>query len=106
MQARWNPPLRLHECQDGGCRLALVGLACGRGDTLQAAADDLVLNVLNVIAAVRASGLRIPGELGARDVRMLSFLHELGEVAARGEDIRDRLFGISTSGTRIDGSSA
>ena len=96
MEARWNPPLRLYECDDGACRLALVGLACGRGDTLQEAADALVLNVLNVIAATRASGLQIPGELGAGDVRMLNFLHELGEDAARGEDIRNRLFGFTT----------
>ena len=66
----------------------------GRGDTLQEAADDLVLNLLNVIAATRATGLRVPGEAVIPDVRALNFLHELGEVAARGEDIRDRLFGV------------
>ena len=97
MGERWTPPLRLHECEGGGCRLVLVSLACGRGSTLQEAADDLVLNVLNVIAATRASGLQIPGELGACDVRMPNFLHEVGEIAARGKDIRDRLFGLPTT---------
>lgn len=43
------------------------------------------------------SGLQISGELGACDVRMLNFLHELGEIAARGKDIRDRLFGLPTT---------
>jgi hypothetical protein len=28
---------------------------------------------------------------------MLNFLHELGEDAARGQDIRDRLFGLPTT---------
>jgi hypothetical protein len=89
----WTPPLRLHD-GDGSCRLALVGVATGRGDTLQEAADDLVFNVLNLVAAFRATGARIPGELGPPDLRVLSFLYEIGELAARGRDIRERLFGF------------
>jgi hypothetical protein len=72
----------------------LVGVATGRGHTLQEAADDLVLNVLNLVAAFRATGFRIPGELGPPDLRVLRFLYELGELAARGGDIRERLFGF------------
>jgi len=94
MNEPWLPALRLHD-SGGRCRLMLVGVTYGDGDTLQEAADDLVVRVLHLVAAIRASGLRIPGELGPPDLRVASFLYELGEVAARGEDIRDRLFGSS-----------
>jgi hypothetical protein len=94
MDELWLPALRLHE-SGGRCRLTLVGVTHGDGETLQAAADDLVVRVLHLVAAIRASGLRIPGELGPPDLRVVSFLYELGEMAARGEDIRDRLFGAT-----------
>ena len=88
----WNPPLRVHERGDV-CVLILVGVGCGRGETLQDAGDDLVFNVLNLVAGFRATGFRIPGELGPPDLRVVTFLYELGELAARGRDIRGRLFG-------------
>ena len=77
----------------GGCRLTLVGLPCGQGGTLQEAADDLIARLLTLVMCARASGLRTPPELGPPDHRMLEFVWELGELAARGEDIRDRVFG-------------
>jgi hypothetical protein len=97
MDEPWTPPLRLYETC-GRCRLSLVGIASGHGDTLQEAADDLVARLLNLVAAMRSSGFRAPGELGPPDLRLYAFLHELGEIAARGEDIRGRLFGGSGTG--------
>jgi hypothetical protein len=94
MDDPWLPALQLDE-SGGRCRLTLVGVTYGNGDALQEAADDLVVRVLRLVAAIRASGLRIPGELGPPDLRVASFLYELGELAAQGEDIRDRLFGVS-----------
>jgi hypothetical protein len=54
----------------------------------------LILTLLNLVAAVRAAGMRIPGELGPPDLRLVRFLDELGEIAARGADIRERVFGL------------
>jgi hypothetical protein len=42
--------------------------------------------------AVRASGFRISPELGPLDLAAMRLLHELGEIAATGGDIRERLF--------------
>jgi hypothetical protein len=40
---------------------------------------------------LRGSGFRIAPDLGAPDRRWLDFLWELGEYAAAGGDVRDRL---------------
>jgi hypothetical protein len=88
----WTPPLHLGKI-GGRCRLSLGGLAHGNGDTVEEAADDLVARLLNIIMCFRSSGLRIPAELGPPDHRWLEFLWELGELTARGEDIRERIFG-------------
>jgi hypothetical protein len=93
MDEPWAPLLRVSE-RDEECCLTIVGLASGRGASLQEAADDLVFNVLSLVAAYRATGFRIPGELGPPDLPVLRFLYELGELAARGRDIRERLFGF------------
>jgi hypothetical protein len=89
---RWNPPLHVETCGES-CRLVLTGVSHGNGATLQDAADDLVARLLGIVLAVRTSGLRFPAELGPPDARVLEFLWELGELAARGEDIRGRVFG-------------
>jgi hypothetical protein len=91
MAVGWNPSLRLDET-GSGCRLSLVGVACGNGATLQDAADDLIGRLLGLLLAMRRSGLRIASELGPPDPRVLEFIWELGELAARGEDIRVRVF--------------
>ena len=91
MDEPWSPPLRVHE-HAGRCRLSLAGVTTGDGETLQDAADDLVGKVLGFLVAVRRSGFRLPAELGPPDLQLLAFLYELGELAARGEDIRTRLF--------------
>jgi hypothetical protein len=43
--------------------------------------------------ALRGSGLPASSELGPPDLAAVGFLNELGEIAAAGGDIRQRLFG-------------
>jgi hypothetical protein len=92
MAEGWSPPLDLRESA-GRCRLSLVGLTQGEGSTLQEAADDLVARLLNLVLCVRTSGLRFSSEFGPHDQRLTQYLWELGECAAGGEDIRERVFG-------------
>jgi len=72
-------------------RLSLGGFAHGDGASLQEAADDLVCSILRVVWAFRSSGFRVSREL-CPDVDTMNFLHELGEIAAGGGDIRTRVF--------------
>jgi hypothetical protein len=88
----WTPRLHLQE-RAGRCRLVLDGVTDGQGATLQEAADELVGRVLTIVAAVRRAGYRHPAELGPPDLRLFAFLYELGDIVARGGDIRQRLFG-------------
>jgi hypothetical protein len=92
MDDSWQPALEVHS-HDGRCRLSLGGHVHGEGDTLQEAADDLVVRLLNTVLCFRASGFRISAELGPPDQRWLEFLWELGDVAGRGECIRPYVFG-------------
>ena len=91
MAERWSPPLQVR-ANGPGCRLSLGGLSYGDGDTLQDAADDLVRRLVNLAMCTRSSGMTFSTEV-APDPRWLEFLWELGEIAARGGDIRHRLFG-------------
>jgi hypothetical protein len=75
----------------GRVRLTIGGFAHGEGASLQEAADGLVTSVLGLVMAVRSGGFRACPEFPP-DLEMMSFLHELGEVAAEGGDIRTRLF--------------
>jgi hypothetical protein len=69
-------------------------LAYGEGTTLQEAADDLVARVLALVMAFRSGGIGpIPSEGPRPDPAMPEYLYELGEIAASGGDIRERLFG-------------
>jgi hypothetical protein len=88
----WSPTLHVHET-GGRCRLWLGAWAYGDGQTLQEAADDLVARLLNIVMCFRTSGIRYSTELGPADRHWLEFFWELGERAARGEDIRERVFG-------------
>lgn len=92
--AEWTPALDVVEVA-GRCRLRLVGFAQGDGNTLQEAADDLVSRLLGLAMSWRSGGFRISGECGALDLRWFEFIHELGEIAARGGDIRERVFGVA-----------
>lgn len=90
MADAWAPSLRVRESA-GRYRISLGTWARGEGATLAEAADDLVPRVLNVVMCLRGSGFRIAPDLGAPDRRWLDFLWELGEYAAAGGDVRDRL---------------
>ena len=92
MDDRWTPELSLQE-RDGSCRLSLGCHAYGEGRTLQEAADDLVARLLTLAFCLRSgSRLAVSADGPALDLRWLSLLHELGELAASGIDIRERLF--------------
>jgi hypothetical protein len=92
MAEAWVPPLYLRESV-GHCRLTLAGLTHGDGCTLQQAADDLIARLLDMVLLVRAGGLSFSTDLPPPDYRLLEFLWELGERAAGGGDIRERVFG-------------
>ena len=77
----------------GRCHLTLAGLTYGVGFSLQAAADDLIARLVGIALGARASGFQHARELGPTDVNLAEFISELGELAARGEDIRPRVFG-------------
>jgi hypothetical protein len=76
----------------GLVQLQLGALARGRGASLQEAADDLIRSVLGLVRAVRSSGFKASPEAWP-DLEAISFLYELGEIAAAGGDIRARVFG-------------
>ena len=86
------PSLTVREHGDR-CRLSLAGDAWGEGATLQEAADDLVARVIRHARAVRSTGVVCSCELGGADHRWLDFLYEIGELAARGGDVRSRVVG-------------
>jgi hypothetical protein len=77
----------------GRCGLSLGGVTHGNGDSLEEAADELVARLLNLVMCFRSTGFKIPAELGPTDHRWLEFLWEVGDLAARGDDIRGRVFG-------------
>jgi hypothetical protein len=87
----FTPPLTVQELP-GRVRLSLGTLTHGTGPTLQDAADDLVQRLLGYAIALRAPGLQTSSELGPPDLAAVGFLYELGEIAAAGGDIRQRLF--------------
>jgi len=84
------PALTVKE-RGGHVRLSLGGFAHGEGVSLQEAADSLVCSILRLVMAFRASGFNGCSEFRL-DLETMNFLHELGEVAASGGDIRARIF--------------
>jgi hypothetical protein len=76
----------------GSVRIQLGGLARGEGPSLQDAADDLIRHLLGLVLAFRSSGFRASSEVWP-DLETLNLLHELGEIAAAGGDIRNRVLG-------------
>jgi hypothetical protein len=77
----------------GRVRLSLVGFSHAEGATLQEAADELVRRMLLIAMAFRTDGIGKPYAYQP-DPDALQFIWELGEMAARGEDIRGLLFGL------------
>jgi len=84
------PALKITENGDR-IRLDLGGFAQGEGASLQEAADDLVCAILRLVMAFRSSGFRACPE-ALPDLEMMNFLHEVGDVAAAGGDIRSHVF--------------
>ncbi len=93
MTRGWTPSLELRE-RSGRCRLTLGGWAHGEGDTLQEAADALVEHLATIALRFRAGGFSCTRALGRPNMAELSFVWELGEIAAAGGDIRERVFGV------------
>jgi hypothetical protein len=91
MSEPWTPGLSVREV-GGRCCLCLGGYVHGEGATLQEAADDLVRRLLALAMSFRSGGFRLSAEVPGVDLRWIEFLYELGAIAARGEDIRARVF--------------
>jgi hypothetical protein len=75
----------------GRVRLNLGGFAQGEGSSLQEAADELIRRILELALAFRSSGCAASRELSP-NLETMNFLHEVGEIAAGGGDIRARVF--------------
>ena len=71
--------------------ISLGALATGRGATLDEAEEDLVRRLRAAAVAVHDYGMLSGTEGPPPDIAALSFLYELGEIAAAGGDIRTRL---------------
>jgi hypothetical protein len=91
MMEAWTPELSVKDV-GGRCRLSLGSQVHGEGATVQEAADDLVRRLLTLAMSLRSgAGLRVSPEGPGVDPRWFDFLYELGAIAARGEDIRERV---------------
>jgi hypothetical protein len=86
-----TPPLHVSEI-GGRVRLSLGELGYADGATLPEAADELVRRLLVIAMAFRTSGIGRMYSECRPDPALLEFIWELGDIAARGGDIRERLF--------------
>jgi hypothetical protein len=93
--SEFTPTLRVDEVA-GRVRLGLVGFFTAEGATLQEAADELVWKMLAAVMTLRSGGIGGLGAVSRPDMAQVTFLWELGEIAAAGGDIRERLFGPSS----------
>jgi hypothetical protein len=91
----FTPTLRVSEA-GGRVRLGLDGFFSAEGLTLQEAADELVRKMLVAVMALRSGGISGLSVVSRPDMALVVFLWELGEIAAAGGDIRERLFGPSS----------
>jgi hypothetical protein len=72
----------------------MANYLCGDGTTLQEAGDDLIERLQTVALQARSgAGVRWSRAAGPVDLRWFAFLHELGDLAERGLDLRPRVFG-------------
>jgi hypothetical protein len=93
--SEFTPTLRVGE-RDGRVTLGLDGFFSAEGPTLQEAADELVRKMLVAVMALRSGGISGISVVSRPDMALVVFLWELGEIAAAGGDIRERLFGPSS----------
>src|SRR5215470_13048757 len=101
MAEAWTPQLRLH-AREGRCELQLVGVTYGIGRTMQEAGNNLLARLFDVATAFRSGPNRTSSELGVPDPRVMAFLWEIGEIAARGGDIRARVFDVPVQRGPLD----
>lgn len=90
--SEFTPSLHVLETR-GRVRITVPGITHGSGQTLQDAADELVRKILVIAMAFRADGIAPAGPELRVDPVINEFIWELAGIAARGDDIRDRLFG-------------
>ncbi|HUA07575.1 MAG TPA: hypothetical protein VMB27_26975 [Solirubrobacteraceae bacterium] len=88
----FTPSMHVLETR-GRVRITMPGITYGSGQTLQDAADELVRKVLVIAMAFRADSVAPAGPELRVDPAIHEFIWELAGIAARGDDIRDRLFG-------------
>jgi hypothetical protein len=97
----WTPELELR-AEGGRCRLSLVGVTYGNGETLQEAGNDLLVRLFDLAVAFRDGRHRMETNGGRGWSEVMEFLWEIGEIAARGGDIRGRVFGVPEQRTPSD----
>jgi hypothetical protein len=90
--SEFTPSLHVLETR-GRVRITMPGITHGSGQTLRDAADELVRKVMVIAMALRSDGIATAGPELRLDPAIHEFIWELAGIAARGEDIRDRLFG-------------
>jgi hypothetical protein len=88
----FTPALRISEV-GGRVRLGLDGFGDVEGDSLQEAADELVIRLLSISLVIRSGGVGPLCSECCPDLALLSFVWELGEVTVAGGDPRELLFG-------------
>ena len=88
---KFTPSLRVRS-DASGVRLTVTGIAHACGPSLQDAADELVRKILVILVAFRGGGVAPAGRGLMLDPGIHEFISELGDYAASGGDIRDRLF--------------
>jgi hypothetical protein len=88
----WTPPLQL-DARSDRCHLTLEGVTYGTGETLQEAGNDLLVRLHDLALGLRRGDHRAAAGALRTDPRVYGFLWELGEIAAQGGDLRERVFG-------------
>jgi hypothetical protein len=88
----WTPPLQL-DARSDRCRLTLEGVTYGNGETLQEAGNDLLVRLHDLALGLRRGDSSSGTGATRMDPKVYGFLWELGEIAVRGGDLRERVFG-------------
>jgi hypothetical protein len=91
--SEFTPTLRVTEV-GGQVRVGLDEFGFGEGRTMQDAADALVCKMLAAAIALRSGSIGPFSSDLLPDPAAVRFLWELSELASRGGDIRERLFGV------------